>query len=70
MSEREDGGKREWLKASGKRMNKARTNEMRDPSGWRKFLFFLTLHFRTIKVKFESTDDISPFSTFRHFPSS
>jgi len=25
MSEREDGGKREWLKASGKRMNKART---------------------------------------------
>jgi len=31
---------------------------------------FLVLRSRAIKVKFESTDDISPFSTFRHFPPS
>lgn len=53
------------MKVPGKRMNEAHTYEMRDPSGRRKSPFSgLALPY-AIKVKFESADDISQFSTFR-----
>lgn len=61
MSGKKDGGKREWLKAPSKRMNEARTNEMRDRSGRRKFLFSWPC------VPVLSKSSLSPQMIFRHF---
>lgn len=64
MKGRKSGERRERMKAPGRRMNEARTNEMRSPSGCRKSPFSGLALPRVIKVKFKSADNISRFSTF------